>query len=108
MVNLITDLDTGDDGAMAFRGALHWLVNDDIEANISGDYSFDRENDQARVPSQNPGCAIQYFAGGELRVAVQETSHTPIMYHWAQILFSEPRCPFSLDQYAQFKTIQSL
>ena len=49
VVNPDTGLDTGDDETMAFRGALRWLVNDNIEVNITGDYSRDRE----KRPSQN-------------------------------------------------------
>lgn len=61
VVNLIDGQDTGDDDTLAFRGALRWLVNDDVEINFSGDYSRDRENGQARVLSRDPGRAINFI-----------------------------------------------
>ena len=61
VVNLIDGQDTGDDETLAFRGALRWLVNDDVEINFSGDYSRDRENGQARVLSRDAGRAINFI-----------------------------------------------
>ena len=62
VVNPDTGLDTGDDETMAFRGALRWLVNDDIEVNITGDYSRDRENGQARITDSDPRDALIFRA----------------------------------------------
>jgi iron complex outermembrane receptor protein len=59
--NPLTGLDTGDDDTLAFRGALRWVVNDDVEINFSGDYSRDRENGQARVISRDPSLAINFI-----------------------------------------------
>ena len=61
IVNPLNGLDTGDDDTIAFRGALRWVVNDDVEVNFSGDYSRDRENGQARVISRDPTRAINFI-----------------------------------------------
>jgi len=63
VVNPDSGQDTGDDETIAFRGALRWLVNDDLEINISGDYSRDRENGQAVVASPDPSLAILLAPG---------------------------------------------
>ncbi|NKB38119.1 MAG: TonB-dependent receptor [Gammaproteobacteria bacterium] len=62
VVNPLNGMDTGDDETMAFRGAVRWLVNEDVEINISGDYSMDRENGQARVTTLDPNRAINFIA----------------------------------------------
>ena len=62
VVNPLNGLDTGDDETTAFRGAVRWLVNEDVEINISGDYSRDRENGQARVSSLDPNRAVNFIA----------------------------------------------
>ncbi len=62
VVNPINGLDTGDDETVAFRGAVRWLMNDDIEVNLSGDYSRDRENGQAAVITLDPSRAFHYIA----------------------------------------------
>ncbi|MCY4210079.1 MAG: TonB-dependent receptor [Gammaproteobacteria bacterium] len=56
-------LDTGDDDTLALRGALRWQASDNFEVNISGDYSRDRENGQARVASENPNRVVDYAPG---------------------------------------------
>ena len=61
VVNPINGLDTGDDDTLAFRGALRWQANNNFEVNISGDYSRDRENGQARVTSRNPNRVIDFI-----------------------------------------------
>ena len=61
IVNPLNGLDTGDDDTLAFRGALRWIVNDDVEINVSGDYSRDRENGQARVLSRDATRAINFI-----------------------------------------------
>ena len=61
VVNLIDGMDTGDDDTLAFRGAVRWLVNNDVEINLSGDYSRDRENGQARVTSRNPDRVVNFI-----------------------------------------------
>ena len=61
IVNPLNGLDTGDDNTLAFRGALRWIVNDDVEINLSGDYSRDRENGQARVLSRDATRAINFI-----------------------------------------------
>ena len=61
VVNPINGLDTGDDDTFAFRGAIRWQANKDVEINISGDYSRDRENGQARVASRNPDRVVNFI-----------------------------------------------
>lgn len=56
--NPITGLDTGDDDTVAARAALRWLVNDDLEINIAGDYSRDRENGQPDASTRNARRAV--------------------------------------------------
>ena len=58
VVNPDTGLDTGDTEKMAMRGALRWLMTDDIEVNISGDYMRARENGQATQSSMDPSRVI--------------------------------------------------
>lgn len=97
VVNPINGMDTGDDETMAFRGALRWLVNDDIEVNISGDYSFDRENGQARVLSDNPGRAINFIAPGE--PGGGGAGNAPFVHNvqlGANSVFQTPMAPFPL------------
>jgi len=60
VVNPDTGLDLGDDETMAFRGAIRWLVSDNLEINISGDYSRDRENGQASVSSSDPNRVVLF------------------------------------------------
>lgn len=61
VVNPLNGMDTGDDETVAFRGAVRWLLNDDVEVNLSGDYSRDRENGQASVISPDPNRAILFI-----------------------------------------------
>lgn len=61
VINQITGQDNGDDETVAFRGTVRWLVNDNVEINVSGDYSRDRENGQAEVSSQNPNRVIAFI-----------------------------------------------
>ena len=61
VVNPLNGMDTGDDDTLAVRGALRWQANNNFEVNISGDYSRDRENGQARVTTQNPDRVIQFI-----------------------------------------------
>ncbi|MFT5134967.1 MAG: iron complex outermembrane receptor protein, partial [Gammaproteobacteria bacterium] len=63
VVNPDNGQDTGDDETIAFRAALRWLVNDDLEINISGDYSRDRENGQATTSSADPNLVILQAPG---------------------------------------------
>ncbi len=58
VVNPLNGMDTGDDDTFAMRGALRWQANNNFEVNITGDYSRDRENGQARVVTQNPNRAV--------------------------------------------------
>ena len=60
VVNPINGMDTGDDDTFAFRSALRWQANDSFEVNVSGDYSRDRENGQARVASLNPNRVVSF------------------------------------------------
>ena len=62
VVNPINGQDTNDDDTFAFRGALRWLVNNDVEINVTGDYSRDRENGQGRVTDLDTNNVIT-FAG---------------------------------------------
>jgi iron complex outermembrane receptor protein len=62
-VNPTTGQDTGDDNTLAFRGAIRWLVNEDIEINVTGDYSRDRENGQASVSSPDGNLAVLLAPG---------------------------------------------
>ena len=63
VVNPINGMDTGDDDTFAMRGALRWQANNNFEINISGDYSRDRENGQARVTTQNPDRVVDLTPG---------------------------------------------
>ena len=63
VVNPINGMDTGDDDTFAMRGALRWQANNNFEINISGDYSRDRENGQARVVTQNPNRVVDLTPG---------------------------------------------
>lgn len=58
LVNPNTGQDMGDDETMAFRGAIRWLVSDNLEINISGDYTRDRENGSATVSSADPNRVV--------------------------------------------------
>ncbi len=58
-----TGLDVGDTERMAMRSALRWLVTDDIEVNIAGDYTFIRENGQATVSSRDPNRVLLLAPG---------------------------------------------
>ncbi len=58
IVNPDTGLDVGDTEKMAGRAALRWLVNDNIEVNLSGDYTRVRENGQAAVSSRDPNRVV--------------------------------------------------
>ena len=42
-------------------GALRWQANNSFEVNITGDYSRDRENGQARVTTENPNRVINFI-----------------------------------------------
>ena len=61
VVNLINGLDTGDDDTLALRGAVRWLANNNVEINLSGDYSRDRENGSARVAHRDPTRVIHFI-----------------------------------------------
>ena len=63
VVNPLNGMDTGDDDTFAMRGALRWQANNNFEINISGDYSRDRENGQARVVTQNPNRVVDLTPG---------------------------------------------
>ena len=63
VVNPLDGMDTGDDDTFAVRSAFRWQANNNIEVNISGDYSRDRENGQARVTTQNPDRVVSYAPG---------------------------------------------
>ena len=63
VVNPLNGMDTGDDDTFALRGALRWQANNNFEINISGDYSRDRENGQARVTTQNPNRIVDLTPG---------------------------------------------
>ena len=63
VVNPLNGMDTGDDDTFAMRGALRMQLNNNVEINISGDYSRDRENGQARVTTQNPDRVVSYAPG---------------------------------------------
>lgn len=54
VVNPDTGLDLGDTDKMAGRAALRWLVTDNLEVNISGDWTRIRENGEAKVSSSDP------------------------------------------------------
>jgi iron complex outermembrane recepter protein len=58
IVNPDTGLDVGDTEKMAGRAALRWLVNDDLEINIQGDYTRIRENGQASVSTLDPNRVV--------------------------------------------------
>lgn len=53
-----TGLDVGDTEKMAIRSAVRWLVTDDLEINIAGDYTIVRENGQATVSSRDPNRVV--------------------------------------------------
>ena len=63
VVNPLNGMDTGDDDTFALRSALRWQANNNFEINISGDYSRDRENGQARVVTQNPNRVVDLTPG---------------------------------------------
>ena len=63
VVNPLNGMDTGDDDTLAMRGALRMQLNNNFEINISGDYSRDRENGQARVITQNPNRVVDLTPG---------------------------------------------
>ena len=66
VVNPLNGMDTGDDDTLAFRGALRWQANNNFEINLSGDYSRDRENGQARVVTQNPNRVVDLTPGANI------------------------------------------
>ena len=66
VVNPLNGMDTGDDDTLAMRGALRWQANNNFEINISGDYSRDRENGQARVVTENPDRAVVPSPGANI------------------------------------------
>ena len=66
VVNPLNGMDTGDDDTFALRGALRWQANNNFEINISGDYSRDRENGQARVVTQNPNRVVDLTPGANI------------------------------------------
>ena len=61
VVNPLNGIDTGDDDTFAARGAIRMMLNNNVEINLSGDYSRDRENGQARVTTQNPDRVIRFI-----------------------------------------------
>ncbi len=65
VVNPLDGMDTGDDDTFAVRSALRWQANNNIEVNISGDYSRDRENGQARVITENPNRVVDLIPGNQ-------------------------------------------
>ena len=65
VVNPLNGMDTGDDDTLAFRGALRWQANN-FEVNLTGDYSRDRENGQARVVTENPNRAVDLSPGANI------------------------------------------
>ena len=58
VVNPLNGMDTGDDDTFATRGAIRMMLNNNVEINLSGDYSRDRENGQARVVTENPNRVV--------------------------------------------------
>ena len=66
VVNPLNGMDTGDDDTLAVRGALRWQASNNLEVNISGDYSRDRENGQARVVTQNPNRVVDLSPGANI------------------------------------------
>ena len=66
VVNPLNGMDTGDDDTFAMRGALRWQANNNFEVNISGDYSRDRENGQARVVTENPNRVVDLTPGANI------------------------------------------
>ena len=66
VVNPLNGMDTGDDDTFAARGAIRMQVNNNLEINLSGDYSRDRENGQARVVTENPNRAIDPTPGANI------------------------------------------
>ncbi len=95
VVNIIDGQDTGDDDTVAFRGALRWLVNDDLEINFNGDYSRDRENGQARILSSNPDRAINFIPPN----SPTSTGNGPTQHNFflgANSPFQGPNPPFPL------------
>ena len=66
VVNPLNGMDTGDDDTFALRGALRWQANNNFEINLSGDYSRDRENGQARVVTQNPNRVVDLTPGANI------------------------------------------
>jgi iron complex outermembrane recepter protein len=78
VINPNNGQDFGDNETVAFRGAVRWLVNDDWEVNLSGDYSRDRENGQASVTSLDPNQAILFIpptAGDPMSTGNGATQH---------------------------------
>ena len=66
VVNPLNGMDTGDDDTFAARGAIRMQVNNNLEINLSGDYSRDRENGQARVVTENPNRVIDPSPGANI------------------------------------------
>ena len=65
VVNPLNGMDTGDDDTLAMRGALRWEANN-FEVNLTGDYSRDRENGQARVVTENPNRVVDLTPGANI------------------------------------------
>ena len=63
VVNPLDGMDTGDDDTLALLGTLRWQANDNFEVSISGDYTRDRENGQARVVTENPDRVVDLTVG---------------------------------------------
>ena len=63
VVNPDSGLDLGDTEKMAGRAALRWLVTDNFEVNISGDYTQIRENGEAKVSSSDPNRVVLLIPG---------------------------------------------
>lgn len=61
VTNPLTGQELGDDETIAVRGAIRWLVSDDVEINVTGDYSRDRETGQAQVTDLDPNNAIIFI-----------------------------------------------
>lgn len=64
VIRVFDGLDLGDDNTIATRAALRWLPTDDLEINLSADYSRDRENGNAYVLTGIQPISVGLVSGG--------------------------------------------
>ncbi len=64
VIRVFDGKDLGDDNTIATRAALRWLPTDDLEINLSADYSRDRENGSAYVLTGIQPISVGLVSGG--------------------------------------------